>query len=123
MLCMAHLEACISMLPQRYCLKVVPESAEMDGQIRLADGGSGSGYQYGRLEVFLRGFWSAVCNGEDENFTPDSAQVACKILGFEGGASLVFRQPYVETRNRVCPLPRETFQWNSRGSICLIPAV
>ena len=64
----------------------------MDGSVRLVGGDSGPSYEYGRLEVFLRGFWSNVCNVD--GFTPDSAQVACAALGFGGGASLQFFQPY-----------------------------
>eukprot|EP00892_Ulva_mutabilis_P004917 jgi/Ulvmu1/2798/UM141_0005.1 len=41
-------------------------------------------YTYGRLEVFLRGFWRNVC--PTERFTPASAHVACRQLGYEGGA-------------------------------------
>lgn len=75
----------------------------MDGSLRLEGGGSGPGYEYGRLEVFLRGFWSNVCNVD--GFTPDSAQVACAALGFGGGASLQFFQPYaVESSVRTSSL-------------------
>eukprot|EP00892_Ulva_mutabilis_P002373 jgi/Ulvmu1/12136/UM084_0063.1 len=64
----------------------------MDGMLRLMGGGAGPGYEYGRLEVFLKGFWSSVCN--IDGFTPDSATVACRVLGFGGGASLEFFQPF-----------------------------
>ena len=74
----------------------------MDGSVRLASGGEGPGYEYGRLEVFLRGFWSNVCNMD--GFTPDSAQVACRALGFAGGASLQFFQPFTRFQATVrCP--------------------
>lgn len=63
-----------------------------DGDLRLVGGNSGPGYEYGRLEIFLRGFWSTIC--DNGGFTPDSAQVACSILGYDGGSSLQFRQPY-----------------------------
>ena len=59
--------------------------------MRLEAGSPGEGYAYGRLEVFLRGFWSNVCSAG--RFTPDSAQVACRQLGFDGGSSLTFRRP------------------------------
>jgi len=51
------------------------------------DGQSGSGYEYGRLEIFRRGFWGNIC----PSFTPDAAVVACRILGYDGGAHLQFR--------------------------------
>jgi len=70
------------------------------------EGDSGPGYEYGRLEIFLRGFWSTVC--DEEGFTPNSAAVACRILGFDGGAALRFQVPYTppSTENsQVSPLP------------------
>ena len=70
--------------------------ADMDGQLRLMEGGAGAGFEFGRLEIFLRGFWSNICSGGSESFTPDSAQVACRLLGYDGGASLVFRQPFTQ---------------------------
>ena len=60
----------------------------MDGSLRLQGGEAGPSYEYGRLEIFLRGFWSNICSVEA--FTPDSARVACSALGFDGGASLNF---------------------------------
>lgn len=50
------------------------------------DGSSGPGYEYGRLEIFVRGFWSTIC--DNSGFTPDSALVACRALGYDGGAAL-----------------------------------
>lgn len=67
------------------------QHAELDGTIRLEGGSSGAGYQYGRLEVFMRGFWSNVCA---DSFTPDSVLVACRALGFDGGAALRFVEPF-----------------------------
>lgn len=64
----------------------------MEGDLRLMGGQEGPGYEYGRLEIFLRGFWSTVCAAD--SFTPDSAKVACTLLGFDGGAALEFRQAY-----------------------------
>jgi len=64
----------------------------MDGSLRLMGGEAGSAFEYGRLEIFLRGFWSNVCS--TEVFTPDSAAVACRALGYDGGASLQFPQPF-----------------------------
>eukprot|EP00892_Ulva_mutabilis_P005584 jgi/Ulvmu1/3398/UM016_0014.1 len=62
---------------------------DRDGNLRLAKGESGPGYEYGRLEIFIRGFWSSVC--DVHGFTPDSAQVACTILGYDGGSAIDFR--------------------------------
>ena len=73
----------------------------MDGQLRLMEGGAGAGFEFGRLEIFLRGLWSNICSGDSESFTQDSAQVACRLLGFDGGASVVFRQPFIATKNPV----------------------
>ena len=66
---------------------------------RLVDGGAGPGYDYGRLEIFERGFWSNVCN--NDRFTPDAAQVACKALGYDGGAALRFTQAYALSLSQV----------------------
>eukprot|EP00892_Ulva_mutabilis_P012290 jgi/Ulvmu1/9433/UM051_0061.1 len=60
----------------------------MEGRVRLMESTAGAGFEYGRLEVFIRGFWSGIC--DTESITPDSAQVACRDLGFDGGASLRF---------------------------------
>ena len=71
------------------------------------EGGAGPDFEFGRLEVFLRGFWSNICSGDAESFTQDSAQVACRLLGYDGGASIVFRQPFIATKNPVS-IPRTT---------------
>ena len=74
-------------------------SAGMDGMTRLVDGRAGPSYKYGRLEIFERGFWSNVCN--NDRFTPDSASVACKALGYDGGAALRFTQSYGSSLSQV----------------------
>ena len=73
--------------------------AEMDGVTRLVDGSAGPGYEYGRLEIFERGFWSNVCN--NDRFTPDAAEVACRALGYGGGAALRFTQSYASSLSPV----------------------
>ena len=65
----------------------------MEGSLRLVEGEKTFAFSYGRLEVFLNGFWGTIC--DRESFTPDSAQVACSILGYDGGTSLNFRQAYL----------------------------
>ena len=82
-------------------LSYVVVRADMDGQLRLMEGGAGAGFEFGRLEIFMRGFWSNICSGESELFTQDSAQVACRLLGYDGGASIVFMQPFAATNNPV----------------------
>ena len=71
-------------------------SAGMDGRLRLADGnGSVSeGFAFGRVEVFRRGFWSNICSDVDTPFPPESAKVACRGLGYDGGETLLFGLPY-----------------------------
>ena len=61
----------------------------MEGALRLMDGQVGTSFEYGRLEFFLRGFWSNIC--DNANFSPDSAMVACSLLGYDGGAALKFQ--------------------------------
>lgn len=63
-----------------------------EGAVRLMGGARAPGYRYGRLEVFVRGFWSNVCAAD--GLTPASAQVACRALGFPGGAALEFSPAY-----------------------------
>lgn len=64
---------------------------ELEGNLRLMGGEANASYAYGRLEIFLRGLWSSVC--DSESFTPDAALVACRILGYDGGAPLQFGTP------------------------------
>ena len=66
---------------------------------RIVDGAAGPGYEYGRLEIFDSGFWSNVCN--NDRFTPDSAQVACKAFGYDGGAALRFTQSFARSISQV----------------------
>lgn len=65
--------------------------ADMDGRTRLVDGSSGVNFEYGRLEIFARGFWRNIC--QTDGFTPDSAKVACRALGYDGGAALQITLP------------------------------
>ena len=74
----------------RHVQQSVQHGAELDGATRLVGGSAGPGYEYGRLEIFARGFWSNVCN--NNRFTPDAAQVACRAFGYDGGAALRFTQ-------------------------------
>eukprot|EP00892_Ulva_mutabilis_P004969 jgi/Ulvmu1/2844/UM144_0009.1 len=62
----------------------------LEGSLRLSDGQSGPGFEYGRLEIFLRGLWSNIC--DRPAMSPDAAQVACRILGYDGGAVLQFAE-------------------------------
>eukprot|EP00892_Ulva_mutabilis_P012696 jgi/Ulvmu1/979/UM103_0006.1 len=79
-----------------------------EGDLRLQGGEVETEFAYGRLEVFLRGFWSDIC--PTENFTPDSAQVACRQLGYDGGASLLFPRPFEFGSRFVNPnLPLEAY--------------
>lgn len=63
-----------------------------DGSLRLSKGVAGPGFEYGRLEIFLNGLWSDICS--NTQFTPNSASVACRILGYDGGSRLLFTIPY-----------------------------
>lgn len=92
--------------------------AELDGRLRLMDGGSGVGYEYGRLEIFLRGFWSAVCNRF--GFTPAAAQVACRALGYGGGAAIRFLQPDTGVKNGVRSVPLEQASEKDRSLLACL---
>ena len=63
-----------------YCGNVGADLPE-DGALRLLSGGAPSIDGVGRLEVFTGGAWSPVCGS---GFTPGSASVACKSMGFSG---------------------------------------
>ena len=78
--------------------------AARDEQLRLMGGGAGAGYEYGRLEIFLRGFWSNIC--DLDSFTPASGQVACRILGYDGGGPLEFRQELSVRATNLVTSPR-----------------
>ena len=58
--------------------------------MRLMDGQMGANFEYGRIEINLKGFWNSIC--DTMSFTPDAAQVACSILGYDGGTALQFKQ-------------------------------
>ena len=66
------------------------------------DGSSGPGYEYGRVEIFRRGFWSTICDVEPNR--PDTAgPVACKMLGYSGGTALRFNNGFrFPSENDVC---------------------
>ena len=66
---------------------------------RLMGGGAGPGYEYGRLEIFDKGFWSTVCR--NDRFTPDSAQVACRALGYDGGAPVFLTRTFATSLREV----------------------
>eukprot|EP00299_Pterocystis_sp_00344_P014635 c7261_g1_i1.p1 GENE.c7261_g1_i1~~c7261_g1_i1.p1 ORF type:complete len:341 (+),score=65.37 c7261_g1_i1:50-1024(+) len=59
---------------------VVLVKGEYDGQVRIVP--SGANPYRGRLEVFHNWQWGTVC---DDRFGHESAQVACRQLGLEGG--------------------------------------
>ena len=56
------------------------------GALRLLEGGAPSLDGVGRLEVFTRGAWSPICAS---GFTPGSATVACKSMGFSGAKASI----------------------------------
>eukprot|EP00892_Ulva_mutabilis_P004970 jgi/Ulvmu1/2845/UM144_0010.1 len=74
-----------------HCFNRVSSQSE-EGSLRMMGGEERESFAYGRLEIFVRGFWSSVCDAA--GFTPDAAQVACRAVGYDGGASLEFRQPF-----------------------------
>ncbi len=80
--CKAPTEKCAShrMDSIVYCGKSGAGLPE-DGSSRLLAGGAPSIDGAGRLEIFTSGAWSPVCSS---GFTPGSASVACKAMGFSG---------------------------------------
>jgi deleted-in-malignant-brain-tumors protein 1 len=60
-------------------LKCTTWSPSREGTLRLVGGAS-----YGRVEVFLNGYWSIIC--DDGSWSRVDSNVACKQLGFTGPA-------------------------------------
>lgn len=65
-----------------------------EGDVRLALGASApdGSAEYGRLEIFHAGGWGTVCDnafinrfGRPPGFSPGSADVACRQMGFKEG--------------------------------------
>lgn len=85
--CSARLTFCVS--HRQDTPYAVPE-----GSTRLVDGAADSDGQwvYGRLEILYKGSWSNICN--KGGFAPNAVQVACRALGFDGGAQLRFTPAY-----------------------------
>lgn len=67
------------------------------------DGEAGRGYEIGRLEIFRKGFWSNIC--DSRGFTPQAAMVACRILGYDGGASLDVGEVWQPAHDLPCAMP------------------
>ena len=76
------------------CRRICESAVAVDGSVRLAQGAAGPGFEYGRLEVFVNGLWSDICS--NTQFTPNSAAVACRQLGHDGGSRLFFNVPFQE---------------------------
>eukprot|EP00892_Ulva_mutabilis_P007273 jgi/Ulvmu1/4918/UM202_0003.1 len=89
----------------------------LEGQLRLMGGQSGPAYEYGRLEILLRGIWSSIC--DRPSITPDSAQLACRLLGYDGGAALEFRGAYVfrfDSQVLAAPIPAALVELDCNGN-------
>ena len=57
---------------------------DVEGELRLVDGGGDRGGVYGRLELYANGVWGTVCGN---GFGNNAADVACRQMNF---ARLVF---------------------------------
>lgn len=68
-------------------------AGRQDGQVRMMDGRSdpGGAWQYGRLEVIIKGVWSTIVDRRlrRESLGRRGAQVACRALGFATGGQLI----------------------------------
>ena len=56
-----------------------------EGDLRLVDRVDINGFATGALQVFIDGEFGGVCN---TLFGPPDAEVACRQMGFTGGAAL-----------------------------------
>lgn len=68
-----------------------------EGSTRLMAGSADPArlWEYGRLEIFMEGYWSNVCS--IPGFNPAAAQVACRALGYDGGAAIRIAPAYANT--------------------------
>lgn len=62
---------------------------EFDLRLEDATADPAGTWEYGRLEIFRQGIWTNIQGLS----AMASADVACKSLGYDGGASLQFGQP------------------------------
>lgn len=69
------------------------------GDLRIVDRLESNGFVSGALQVFIDGAFGAVCAS---NFGAVDADVACKQLGFVGGAALPLA---IDRRLAIGPLP------------------
>lgn len=53
--------------------------AQTDGSTRLVSNNGQTDTTSGRLEIYYRGLWGAVC---DDDFSLTEAQVACREMGY-----------------------------------------
>lgn len=63
-----------------------------EGDIRLVEGDSTPEFAFGIPEIFISGIWSRFCF-ESVTLPTLAATVACRQLGFDGGALLTFALP------------------------------
>ncbi|XP_025112204.1 neurotrypsin-like [Pomacea canaliculata] len=63
---------------------VTPPQGEVNLQVRLA--GGINKYQ-GRVEIQVFGHWGTICS---HRFGPEDAQVVCRMLGYGGGANIMY---------------------------------
>ncbi len=71
-----------------------------EGTIRLNNDGDRARLNSGRLEIYVNGVWGTVC---DDGFGSSEATVACRELGFTGGA--LFYDSVADLRYNICLHP------------------
>jgi len=67
----------------------------MDGALRLVEGEAGAAFQYGRFEIFLRGFWSNVCSVD--GFSRPMRRSPARPRASAVAPSSPLFQPYIST--------------------------
>ena len=85
-----------------------------DGTLRLVShDGSPSINGAGRLDMFRAGVWGSVCS---EGFTPGSAAVACKQMGFTSGQLLAGATRCIGNGKYFCATPPHVAGVSCSGS-------
>jgi len=96
-----------------FCTEATRTGVYADGSLRLmSHDGSPSIDGTGRLDMFRAGVWGSVCS---EGFTPGSAMVACKQMGFASGQLLVGATHCIANGKNYCANPPHVSEVSCSG--------
>lgn len=96
-----------------FCTVATRTGVYADGTLRLmSHDGSPSIDGAGRLDMFRAGVWGSVCS---EGFTPGSAAVACKQMGFTSGQLLAGATRCIANGKNYCANPPHVAEVSCSG--------